>query len=399
MELLYLMGTVRFALAMLVVYFHVDGYANFGLRLPSSLTAVQLFYVISGFYMALVLNEKYTTPRMNWTFYSNRFFRLWPPMMVVAAVTVLSFLLLDEVLLFRLRMDLDEFLDYLGALPSAAVGYIILTNLVVFGQSWMWFLRFDPGEGVSWSPAGIDEGHNGSSFLINHPTFTVAIEATYYLISPFLLRRSVRWAVAVAVAGFLYHVAIYLAGLQGMAWSYFFVGSAAYFYFLGACAYHAYVYLSRLPPGEWWWLDRFELALYPLALGVVAAATAWGYLPEGNFALAMVLALVIPLLFRRTKRSRLDRIVGDLSYGIYLIHYPLYLLLLKAFDGRTAAALTLILVIVGAIALYLSVETPLDRWRQRRARAAAAAAVMPRAGAARQDVRKAFWTIGKRSEL
>jgi peptidoglycan/LPS O-acetylase OafA/YrhL len=42
------MGTVRFGLAMLVVYFHIRGNLVFGVRLPDARLAVQLFYVISG---------------------------------------------------------------------------------------------------------------------------------------------------------------------------------------------------------------------------------------------------------------------------------------------------------------------------------------------------------------
>jgi peptidoglycan/LPS O-acetylase OafA/YrhL len=225
---------------------------------------------------------------------------------------------------------------------------------------------------------GTDVGYNGAAFLINHPTFTVAIEATYYLISPFLLRRSVKWAIGIVAIGFLYHMAAYVADLDRDLWRYFFVGSAAFFYFLGVCAYHAYSYLSRLPSDRPYrvWLARLEPALYPLAL--IAALVAWRYFPAPNLLMALALALVIPLLFQRTKRSRLDRTIGELSYGIYLVHFPLYLLLLEAFDGPTAGILTGILSVAGAIVLYVLVETPIDRWRQRRARTAMA----PMVGAA-----------------
>jgi peptidoglycan/LPS O-acetylase OafA/YrhL len=53
------MGSLRFVLALLVVYFHVRGPSHYGLPLPDGRIAVQMFYVISSFYMALVLNEKY----------------------------------------------------------------------------------------------------------------------------------------------------------------------------------------------------------------------------------------------------------------------------------------------------------------------------------------------------
>ena len=41
----------------------------------SPLYAVEMFFVISGFYMALVLGTKYS---LIWRFYSNRLIRLMP---------------------------------------------------------------------------------------------------------------------------------------------------------------------------------------------------------------------------------------------------------------------------------------------------------------------------------
>jgi peptidoglycan/LPS O-acetylase OafA/YrhL len=365
------MGFLRLTLALLVVYYHAGGFAAPGL-LPDGLTAVQLFYVISGFYMALVLNEKYRTPDMNWTFYTNRFFRLWPSMMVVAALTVLSFVLLDKVMLYHLEMGLRPFLDYLRTLPTAALAIVAITNVTVIGQDWVWFMGFDPA-GIAWSATQMDPQRNGASFMINHPTFTVAIEATFYLVSPFVVRRSAALAIGLCAAGFLYHIAIYLAGLDRYMWSYHFFASGAYFYFLGVCAYKAYAVLGRLPadsPASRM-LPRLEPALYALAL--VGALLAWNVVRAPSLSMALILAVVLPFLFRRTRRNAFDRKVGELSYGVYLIHFPLYLVLLDTVGGRAVLPLTATLAVAGAILLYIAIEAPIDRWRQRRATAAAAA--------------------------
>jgi peptidoglycan/LPS O-acetylase OafA/YrhL len=359
------MGFLRITLALLVVYYHAGGFATPGV-LPDGLTAVQLFYVISGFYMALVLNEKYRTPAMNWTFYSNRFFRLWPSMMVVAALTVATFVVLDRVLLYHLEMGLGPFLDTLRALPARAIALIAIANIAVFGQDWIWFLGLDPA-GISWSATQLDPARNGASFLINHPTFTVAIEASFYLISPFVVRRSTALAIALAAAGFAYHIAIYLAGLDRYMWSYHFVASGAYFYFLGVCAYKAYAWLERQPAEAP--LARLLARLEPaiLAAAAVAILLAWNLVRAPSLSMALILAAVLPLLFRRTRRAALDRRVGELSYSVYLVHFPLYLVLLATVGGRAVLPLTIALALALACLLYLTIEAPIDRWRQRRA--------------------------------
>ena len=51
------MGILRTILALAVVVYH--SYKLFGFRMCGGQVAVEAFYIISGFYMALVLNEKY----------------------------------------------------------------------------------------------------------------------------------------------------------------------------------------------------------------------------------------------------------------------------------------------------------------------------------------------------
>jgi hypothetical protein len=61
------MGSLRLFLALSVAF----GHFGVPLGFPTSDIAVQSFFVISGFYMALVLNEKYG-PGSYWLFISNR---------------------------------------------------------------------------------------------------------------------------------------------------------------------------------------------------------------------------------------------------------------------------------------------------------------------------------------
>ena len=124
------MGSLRLSLALFVVFFHAQAYSVYAqglppletfLPVPDGRTAVQMFYLISGFYMALVLNEKYKTADTNWLFYSNRFMRLWPAAVIVNLFVILSFLMIDEVRLFGLTASLGEFWALLGSLDPAAL--------------------------------------------------------------------------------------------------------------------------------------------------------------------------------------------------------------------------------------------------------------------------------------
>ena len=75
------MGVVRFLLALSVAVAHATVLENagllFGVRFMSAVSAVQAFYVISGFLITMVLNERAAYSNVV-KFYLSRYLRLWP---------------------------------------------------------------------------------------------------------------------------------------------------------------------------------------------------------------------------------------------------------------------------------------------------------------------------------
>ena len=80
------MGTFRFILALSVLASHVGPIPNF--YPPSGAISVQAFFVVSGFYMALVLTEKYTGPNQTSLFLTNRFLRIYPPYLFILFISL-----------------------------------------------------------------------------------------------------------------------------------------------------------------------------------------------------------------------------------------------------------------------------------------------------------------------
>ena len=76
------MGLLRLPLAMSVMASHVG--PVLGLTMLPGGTAVEVFFVVSGFYMSLILSDKYADPGI---FYTNRFLRLYPTYLIVLAGT------------------------------------------------------------------------------------------------------------------------------------------------------------------------------------------------------------------------------------------------------------------------------------------------------------------------
>jgi peptidoglycan/LPS O-acetylase OafA/YrhL len=85
------MGTVRTLLAISVLITHSE--LLFGVRLLNGDMAVTCFYIISGFLITLILNEKYAITKV---FYINRALRIYVPYFAALAFSIVVFMLIDN---------------------------------------------------------------------------------------------------------------------------------------------------------------------------------------------------------------------------------------------------------------------------------------------------------------
>lgn len=109
------MGVLRFLLAVSVVLAHSTDI--FGFSLVNSVVAVQAFYIISGFYMTLILNEKYIGKSNSYRlFITNRFLRLYPIYWVVLLLTTLGSLTVYIITKGGDALVLESYMNYFSNL-------------------------------------------------------------------------------------------------------------------------------------------------------------------------------------------------------------------------------------------------------------------------------------------
>ena len=89
--------------------------------------AVEIFFVISGFYIAMILARSYST---NLGFYKNRALRLYPIYYIICALVLVRCLLLPN-----LRPVLFSF-------PAKPLSIGALANSTFFGSDWLMFLQW-----------------------------------------------------------------------------------------------------------------------------------------------------------------------------------------------------------------------------------------------------------------
>src|SRR6185436_8947874 len=99
-----------------------------------SYTAVQAFFMISGFYMSLIYKSNYGD---RWEFYKSRFFRLFPAYwaaLLLTAVIAVAFAMIGS------PTPATNVMTRLGELPASHRAWAAGANLLIFGSDWAWFM-------------------------------------------------------------------------------------------------------------------------------------------------------------------------------------------------------------------------------------------------------------------
>ena len=102
------MGIIRFLLAISVLVAHTNSFDN--LLFVGAQNSVQLFYIISGFLISYILNDKKNYENSIIKFYFNRILRIYPIYIFVLILTVVyifilnSFSSLDDDILAKINL-------------------------------------------------------------------------------------------------------------------------------------------------------------------------------------------------------------------------------------------------------------------------------------------------------
>ncbi len=356
------MGILRLLLALSVLLQHIRGcrYAMTG-----GATSVQAFFIISGFLIAMILDVKYNKPGQLWLFYSNRALRIYSTYWAVLIAAVLVHLAAHEI---AHQSVFDLWIHNSARLGSFGRWYLALTNVFIVGQDLALFMTLGQ-HGFHLSAAFWKSSPLIPSLMVIPPAWSLSLELMFYALAPWILRWRTRWIVALMSLSIALRGTLWFSGLRADPWSYRFFPNELSLFLAGALAYRI-IYrnprLAELPPV----LKMFALGVIP----VVVFYPLYDHSKGLFFSTTKILFLVyfvaaIPLLFRMTARSSLDRRLGELSYPLYLCHFSI-VQVLNHFSTRLNIWLRVsIAIVVSCSVAYvcvLALERPLDRFRQSR---------------------------------
>ncbi len=353
------MGLVRFLLAAAVVFTHAG--SLFGLTFTAGLVSVQTFFMISGFYMALILNEKYA--RSYKTFYVNRFLRIYPSYYLVA----LAYLPLVLGLYVRHHYlgPLDAYREYADILQPGSLLFLIFTNLALFGQDVVMFLGFDPIDHSLRFLTDFNQSHPPVyQFLLIEQTWSLGIELTFYLLAPFIVRMRFINLIMLTAASLLLRIFLSLKyGLVDDPWAGRFFPTELALFLSGVIGYRLRPWLRSAIVHRW-----IPIAIFASAVLLIIT---YSEIAPNRWLLYSYLIVAIPVIFDLTKNSRLDRSIGDLSYVIYISHglvgwmlgrYGMIGVVGAQYKGPIVLAATVLFSMA-----VVKITDPIERYRQQRA--------------------------------
>lgn len=313
-------GGFRYLLAWIVVADHVS-------RLNIGTVAVMAFFMLSGYWVTRVFVERYANGKKGvQVFYMSRFLRIWPIYAVVFLIVYLVALTL------KMHLPSDPWI----ALP--------IFGVATHGTDIL---------GVTWS---------------------LDIELQFYLILPLIVlamraavqtRRTSVLLVAVAVAFWVF--GLVLGGRYDVQTALIYLPL-----FLSGAALHLF---DLRADGRMALLSMCTFLIVGVAavlLPVFRPYVIYGSgstFADNNFAIVWGL-LLLPFVAYNVRRAsnRTDRHLGNLSYVLYLVHFPMTGIA-SALLGRAMTTwekpVYFVAVFAVSLLIYFLIDAPFETWRHR----------------------------------
>jgi peptidoglycan/LPS O-acetylase OafA/YrhL len=305
--------------------------------MPGGFLGVDLFFVLSGFLMAAIYDP--TAPHGARSFFFSRIRRILPAYYAV---------LLLIVVVAALRVLPHEFAEVRG---HAIYSAFLIPNI----GYWL--------DGSYFANAAFRPGLH---------LWSLGVEFQFYVLVPLIVwlhNRYPRLLMAIALASFVACLAIVATRPR---YAFYLLPFRLWEFFLGFYAFRlTQVWRDGKLPA---WLARLSL---PLGIGVIAVmfvAIAEGDHPKYGAAFvtaatAVMLVVGMPQRIVSSLAGRAMVVVGQYSYSVYLVHYPViaywFYRPFKPVGGFTASALDVAIVTaltaLLSVALYHLIENPLRK--------------------------------------
>ncbi|MDO8610158.1 MAG: acyltransferase family protein, partial [bacterium] len=222
------MGTLRLLLAISVLIAHST--PIFGNTLVGGRVAVESFFILSGFSIALSLSSKYQNNLTN--FYKNRFLKLFPLYwFFTLAVIITSFITTGKFTIFK-DYIITPFSKFILILLNSSPLFTDVTNFLA--------LNINTGQ-LFFTTAFRNTVPEIWNYLILPQGWTIGLEITFYFFAPWIVHQKTKILLLLGSLSLLARfIAIYYLNLNHDPWLYRFFPFEIIFFIAGIIIYRLY---------------------------------------------------------------------------------------------------------------------------------------------------------------
>jgi peptidoglycan/LPS O-acetylase OafA/YrhL len=308
------LGVLRLVLALSVLYSHTENYP-YGHN--TGVVAVIGFFLISGFVMTALCEKYYYHLRSVPTFYADRLLRLYPQYLVY---------IIGGAILAAVGPDRYQ----------VSVRDVIINLLIFWYEVSVWILPH--------------------KFFLEQ-TWTLGLEVAFYAVIPFIF--IFRLSVIALLLSATFFLLPYFGLLDTDLWGYRQLPGTLFIFITGSFIYRNFNGLfSLIVPCVWTYAFVLLIGTY-----------VWpelNVLYNRDVLTGFVVFVPILQVLRRQPIVRLDRMIGDLSYGVFLNH-TLIIYVIRWCGVRYFGAYAIAIAVVSSLVLsaltYGFVERPILEFR------------------------------------
>lgn len=359
------MGLLRVLLSIAVLVSHSENLLF--LRMPAGSMAVEAFFIISGFYMSLIITDKYSLLKNSyWLFISNRFLRLFPAYWVIALFTIVVSIIVGAY--SNDHLILEPYFEQVHSLNIFSILFLFLTNTIIFFQDVVMYLGLNASGALQFVKNFNETDPKLWNFLIVPQAWSIGIELVFYLLAPFFFKLK-NYQLAIC---FFLSVAIKLSILNSSLnfdpWNHRFMPAEVCYFIAGIFMHRYYQFIKRYDINK-------KLLFIPF--GVMIMVTAFfQYIPSPtndirfNFYLTLLI-ICMPFIFLLTRKSKLDQWLGEFTYPLYLIHFFVIEFITKIFiaynfNNSFLSETSLLISLLLSYIIFTYVSKPIEKIRQAR---------------------------------
>ena len=343
------MGIIRFLLAWCIVFSHYEINSTYFLY---SNFAVQIFFIFSGFYISLILNNNSYKTYKN--FILSRYFRLFP---IYFLCLLITFIFNNGNTIYHTNLIKDN-IDIFTSI------FLIFTNLTIVFQDLVMFL------GINNNSMQFVTDYNNSFprplyyYLYLPQGWSLGLELFFYFLAPFILSKiNLGKIIIIILLSISVRIILIQSNLTHDPWSYRFFPTELMFFLFGSISYIFYkkkYFFNKL-------FSIFCILLISLTIIIFKKINIYTY---EYLILYFIIIFSIPSIFNLTKNIKFDRFLGELSYPIYCfqfigIGFCIKILNIKKKYDLYAGIIIFFVILILSIISYLFLQKFADRMRDR----------------------------------